>query len=160
MSDILSQTTLKYAYFDSVYRLHLFFTHRESPAFTSTILNLYNATDDRLGPSADLAPPLDHRPEPRQWRTTELVAFLGHIALERFSCAPGTVEGASAFDEDEVPSFVRVMVNGQQANMHGCESGPKGSCAWPDFKPWMDERIERYSDWDAVCTKDEDDDQD
>lgn len=141
--------------------LHTFFTHRESPAFTSTILNLYNSSDASLGPAAGLAPPLDHRPEPRQWRTSELVAFLGHIALERFSCDEGADVGSAKADGDEedgAPSFVRVMVNGQQANMHGCDDGPGGSCAWADWKIWMDERLERWSDWDTACTKEEEKD--
>lgn len=88
-----------------------------------------------------------------------MVSYLSHIALERFSCAPGS-EGVPATlgdKEDEEPSFVRVMVNGQQANMHGCESGPAQSCPWEEWKVWMDERLDRYSDWEGNCDKEEDD---
>ena len=127
------------------------------------MLNLYNATDDALGPSAFLPPPTDHRPEPRQWRTSEMVSYLSHIALERFSCEPGS-EGVPAAmykrngdDKDEDPSFVRVMVNGQQANMHGCESGPAQSCPWEEWKEWIDDRLEQYSNWEGNCDKEEDD---
>jgi len=143
-----------------LHSLHAFFTHRESPAFSSTVLNLYNSTDVVLGLGADTPPPTDHRPEPRQWRTSEMVSFLSHIALERLSCKAGSegVPAAIKGKEDEDPSYVRVMVNGQQANMHGCESGPAGTCEWEEWKEWMDERLDRYSDWDAACENDEDED--
>jgi hypothetical protein len=125
--------------------LHTFFTHRESPAFVATFLNLYNSTVNGM-PAASVPPVLDHRPEPRQWRTSELVPFLGHIALERFSC------GQSLDGSDD---YVRAMVNGKFERMIGCEDGLEGSCKWPTFEKWVDDRLESYSSWDEVCTKKE-----
>lgn len=54
-----------------------------------------------------------------------------------------------------VPSYVRVMVNGRQAVSSGCEDGPKGSCKWKTWKKWIDERVDRWGDFQGVCDKDE-----
>ncbi|GHJ85260.1 hypothetical protein NliqN6_1662 [Naganishia liquefaciens] len=129
--------------------LHTFFTHRESPAFVATFLNLYNTTRDGM-PAASLPPALDHRPEPRQWRTSELVPFLGHVALERFSCG---VQLTGVAGERKSDDYVRAMVNGKFEKMIGCEDGLEGSCKWDTFSSWVDDRIERFGAWDEVCTK-------
>jgi hypothetical protein len=71
-----------------------------------------------------------------------MVSYLSHIALERFSCAPGSegvpISMRTGDDEDE-------------------ESGPAQSCAWEEWKEWIDDRLEQYSDWEGNCDKEEDD---
>lgn len=118
------------------------FTHRESPAFVATFLNLFNSTALPHPSSED--PVLDHRPTQRQWRTSHLVSFLGHIALERFEC-----EGA---DEGE---YVRTLVNGKAYEMGGCTDGPEESCKWDTWVDWVEERATRWGDWENVCKVDE-----
>lgn len=139
--------------------LHLFFTHRESPAFVSTVLNLFNSTDPELGPAAGADPDLTRRPEPRQWKTSNMVAFLGHVAIEKFECDKDSLEDhyvVNGNKHEQRPSFVRVMVNGQQAMMHGCDSGPGQSCAWEEWKEWIDGRLEHWNNWNEMCEDEED----
>ncbi|KAJ9109297.1 hypothetical protein QFC21_000626 [Naganishia friedmannii] len=139
--------------------LHAFFTHRESPAFVATFLNLYNDTVNGM-PAASVPPVLDMRPEPRQWRTSELVPFLGHIALERFSC--GIQDPASdlvaAGEKDTSNDYVRAMVNGKFERMIGCDDGLGKACRWETFEKWVDARLEIWGEqwWDEVCTKKDD----
>ncbi|ODN92151.1 hypothetical protein L198_05824 [Cryptococcus wingfieldii CBS 7118] len=118
---------------------HPSFTHRESPAFVATFLNLYNST---YAHPASLNPPLTYRPpkSERAWRTSHVVSFLGHVALERFHCGDGG-------------DYVRAKVNGKQEKMGGCEDGLEGSCKWETFYKWVDERALRWSGWEEVCAK-------
>lgn len=137
--------------------LHAFFTHRESPAFVATALNLYNqttrGTDDASIPPASIDPPLEYRPAQRAWKTSELVPFLGNIALERFTC-PNSDSDAADGDADTT-DYIRVMVNGKQERMAGCENGLDGSCEWQAFKRFVREREELYGKWREVCEKPE-----
>ncbi|WRT70288.1 uncharacterized protein IL334_007286 [Kwoniella shivajii] len=118
--------------------LHPSFTHRESPAFVAVFLNLFNSTS-HPHPASE-TPPLDHRVDDRAWRTSHLVSFLGHVALERYHCK---------HDGD----YVRAVVNGIQQTMSGCEDGLEGSCKWKTFDKWIDQRAARWGDWESVCEK-------
>ncbi|KAJ9125636.1 hypothetical protein QFC22_000598 [Naganishia vaughanmartiniae] len=147
--------------------LHAFFTHRESPAFVATFLNLYNDTVHEM-PAASAPPALETRPEARQWRTSELVPFLGHIALERFSCGiqdPTTTSSSSSSSSsssvaarDTSNDYVRAMVNGKFERMVGCDDGLGRACRWDTFERWVDARLEIWGEqwWDEVCTKKDD----
>jgi len=119
--------------------LHPSFTHRESPAFVAVFLNLYNSTE--LEHPASEEPPLDRRMDNWAWKTSHLISFVGHVSLERFQ------------DDDTHQSYVRAVVNGQQEEMGGCSDGVWNSCKMETFKRWVDERVEKYGDWESVCEK-------
>ncbi|KAK8853162.1 hypothetical protein IAR55_003863 [Kwoniella newhampshirensis] len=121
--------------------LHPSFTHRESPAFVAVFLNLFNSTS-HAHPASE-TPALDHRVPDRAWRTSHVVSFLGHIALERFH-------------HKHNGDYVRAVVNGKHEIMSGCEDGLDGSCKWKTFHDWIDERAQRWSDWESVCDKKKD----
>ncbi|CDZ97842.1 Multiple inositol polyphosphate phosphatase [Phaffia rhodozyma] len=132
--------------------LHPFFTHRESPGFASVFLNLYNRTEAQggIGQSAGIDPPLDRIPEDRQWMTSHLVPFLGHIALEQFEYIPP--KGTDANDlVKKKEKFVRCVVNGKVEIMGGCQDGIEESCKWETFINWVDERAARWGTWEEVC---------
>lgn len=166
--------------------LHPSFTHRESPAFVAVFLNLYNGSDVTFPASTDL--PLDHRIDDRAWRTSHLVSFLGHIAIEKFKCpvdrwhtpgelksvipiSAGEVEGIQALDLDiegegdddlkkrkrkpKHASFVRAVVNGKMERMADCEDGIGHACKWETFGEFVNQRAERWGDWESVCDKKE-----
>ncbi|WVF73032.1 hypothetical protein IAT40_007850 [Kwoniella sp. CBS 6097] len=133
--------------------LHPSFTHRESPAFVAVFLNLFNAST-HPHPSSEV-PPLDHRVDDRAWRTSHLVSFLGHVALERYHCGGGDIRGGGKGKDrkhDKV-DYVRAVVNGIQETMSGCEDGLEGSCKWETFDKWIDERAQKWGDWESVCDK-------
>jgi hypothetical protein len=123
--------------------------------------------------------PLDHRVDDRAWRTSHLVSFLGHVALERFKCpddrwhTPGELDFSSAVEaahsnvhgetgEEEVDgekakkkylSYVRAVVNGKMERMGECEDGIGHACKWDTFKEFVKGRSERWGDWESVCDK-------
>ena len=127
--------------------LHPSFTHHESPAFVAVFLNLYNSSF--LAHPASEVPPLDHRVDDRAWLTSHLISFLGHVSLERFKCngkeADSTPHGIDDVDRPKPASnsFVRAVVHGKAEVMAGCEDGPEGSCKWPTFRKFVDDRVER-----------------
>ncbi|KAL7420078.1 hypothetical protein Q5752_005043 [Cryptotrichosporon argae] len=129
-------------------RLHVSFTHRESPGFVAVFLNLYNASDAAV--PATRAPPLDRVVPGRAWRSSHLIPFLGHVALERFTC-PGAHGRHGARDD-----YVRAVVNGKHEVMGGCEDGVDGSCRWDTFADWVEARAQRWGAWESVCTIDDD----
>ena len=100
-------------------------------------MHLYNSTS--LERPATVPPTLDVRPTNWAWRTSHLISFLGHVSLERFK------------DDDTKESYVRAVVNGKQEEMGGCDDGVWGSCKWGTFSKWVEERIERYKDWESIC---------
>lgn len=112
------------------------FTHREEPPFALVALGLWNTTD------ADL--PLDRMPEKRLWKTSHVIPFLGHVALERIGCS-----------NDRKEDYVRVMVNGAPQQLPACHDGPGGSCSLDDFEAFVKERVELYKDFDGACKKEE-----
>lgn len=128
----------------TIISLHTFFTHRESPAFVAVALNLYNVTTPSSDGPSSSTPPLTHRPAGRSWKTSELVPFLGNVALERLACSSS--DGAQADG-----AFVRVLVNGKGESMGGCQGGPGDACPFEQFVDWVNERKTRWSGWDAVC---------
>ena len=137
------------------YRLFPSFTHRESPVFVAVFLNLYNASF--LEHPASEVPPLDHRLERRAWRSSRLISFLGHVALERFECdtsdevVPDSTKKHNKKGKKDGQSYVRAVVNGKQEVMGGCEDGPGGACKWGTFRDFVDGRVEKYGDWESVC---------
>jgi len=118
-------------------RLHPSFTHRESPAFVAVFLNLYNSSE--LEHPASEEPPLDRRLDGWAWKTSHLISFVGHVALERFK------------DDRTKESYVRAVVNGQQEEMGGCSDGIWGSCKMETFQQWVEDRVNMYADWESVC---------
>ncbi|GAA5897746.1 hypothetical protein JCM6882_000084 [Rhodosporidiobolus microsporus] len=113
-----------------------YITHREEPAFALVALGLWNTTDDAL--------PTDRNPEDRQWKSSHVIPFMGHVALERLSCKA-----------DKENDYIRVIVNGAPQKLE-CQEGPGGSCRMDKFEEFVKERVEKYADFEGACNKEED----
>jgi hypothetical protein len=74
--------------------------------------------------------------------TSQIVPFLGHITLERFACT-----------HPEEKEYVRVLVNGKQERMGGCDDGLEGACEYGRFKEFVKHREEVYGGWKELCEK-------
>ncbi|KAI0338911.1 phosphoglycerate mutase-like protein [Trametopsis cervina] len=101
------------------------------------------------------------RPDPRRtFFASNIVNFLGHIAIERLSCeapaghsvqhvankltaVPGT--GASA------KKYIRVLVNNAVVPLPTCQNGPGKSCGLADFATYVQKRGEVLGDFDKRC---------
>ncbi|GAA5929300.1 uncharacterized protein JCM15063_004114 [Sporobolomyces koalae] len=109
-------------------------THREEPPLAAVALGIWNTTHL----------PSDHMLKERLWKTSHLLPFLGHITLERLSCP---VRPPATGD------FVRVVINGAPQALPYCFDGPGQSCPMAEFEQHVKERVERYSDREGVCKK-------
>lgn len=112
-------------------KLFAYFTHREEPPVALVALGLWNQTQS--GPL-----PLDHRVEHRPWRTSHVLPFLGHVALERIRC-------------DDDSSYVRAIVNGAVQTLDDCQDGPGGSCPLNKFSEYVKQRMELFGDFKGAC---------
>ncbi|GAA5851741.1 hypothetical protein JCM8547_001192 [Rhodosporidiobolus lusitaniae] len=116
-----------------------YFTHREEPPFALVALGLWNTT------TADL--PTDRMPPHRVWKTSHVLPFLGHVAIERIGC--------DGEHDDPRKDYIRVLVNGAPQQLPTCHDGPGGSCALGDFEKFVADRVEQYKDFVGACKEDE-----
>ncbi|BGP08688.1 hypothetical protein JCM10049v2_004537 [Rhodotorula toruloides] len=140
-----------------------YFTHREEPPVALVALGLWNTSTEEL--------PTDRMPKDRIWKTSHLLPFLGHVAIERLSCdaqdelaaspRSWTSRFADAFhlsrgDEDKPlkEEFIRVLVNGAPQQIE-CNDGPGGTCKMDDFAKFVARRMELFGDFKGACKKED-----
>lgn len=124
---------------------------------------------------------MDHK---RKWKTSHVLPFLGHGALyiQPSLCTPinrllhaalCSLSSVTCKRRTDSPSlrnpvalerlacpkeqedYIRVVVNGASQKLDSCHSGPGGSCPLGDFKQFVDERVERYGDFEGACKEEE-----
>jgi hypothetical protein len=113
-------------------RLFTYFTHREEPPVALVALGLWNQT--AKGPL-----PLDRRVDDRVWRTSHVLPFLGHVAIERMRC------------KNTSENFIRTIVNGAVQKLDHCHDGPGGSCPLEEFRAFVERRVAQYGDFAGAC---------
>lgn len=94
----------------------------------------------------------------RRWKTSHVLPFLGHVALERINCpAKGpdvhTTDARTPHFRPE-DDFIRVIVNGAVQELESCKDGPGRSCPMDAFGKFVAERVERYKDFEGACKVD------
>jgi acid phosphatase len=112
-------------------KLFAYFTHREEPPMALVALGLWNQTS--VGPM-----PLDSRPDNRVWRTSHVLPFLGHVAVERIHC-------------EDKKDYIRAIVNGAVQKLDHCKSGPGSSCPMQQFADFVEGRMKEFGDIDSAC---------
>lgn len=150
---------------------NVYFTHREEPPVVAAALGLFNSSSSP-GPWADIPNEgeedgwdwrgWEERAKDRLWRTSELIPFLGHLALERLECVTphsdphprsDSPDHSRAAEEGETKPHVRVLVNETPQRIPACDSGPGGSCPLFQFLEYVAARSARFGDFDEQCNK-------
>lgn len=136
--------------------LHIWFTHREEIPVVAGALDLFHGHSEK-----EAAMPLDRINPHRAWKTSEIIPFLGHVALERLQCDESVIDrpdGGETGDEDDqhkpkpvTRPFVRIIVNGSPQQHLLCNSGPGGSCPLQQFDDIVRALPATYGDLDTVC---------
>jgi acid phosphatase len=116
-------------------KLFAYFTHREEPPIALVALGIWNQT--KVGPMS-----LERRGDDRVWRTSHVLPFLGHVAIERIGC-------------DDKKDYVRTIVNGAVQKLDHCKSGPGSSCPIQQFADFVAARVEEYGDIEGACKAEE-----
>ncbi|KAL8290606.1 hypothetical protein RQP46_002864 [Phenoliferia psychrophenolica] len=124
-------------------KLFISFSHREEPAFLVTALGVYNNSvgiygNETNGPVNKTMPDTTINTD-RAWKTSEILPFLGHVALENVYCPANST------------NYVRVLVNHAPIPIPTCQSGPDGSCPASDFAEYIKERQALYGDFIGAC---------
>jgi len=152
--------------------LHIWFTHREEVPLVTHALDLFHGHSDE---SAEM--PVDHINYDRSWKTSEIIPFLGHVAIERMQCDEDVVPEAALLkhhkkhkkhhhkhhkgDKDKKPEhpepepvtipFVRIIVNGSPQVHPSCNDGPAGMCSLEDFIELVQKLPSEYGDLEKIC---------
>ncbi|KAI0693965.1 phosphoglycerate mutase-like protein [Cytidiella melzeri] len=111
--------------------------------------------------SSNVFPLSPTKPNPRRtFFASNMVNFLGHVALERLSCeAPlgskvqhmaGQVNAMPGTGPD-AKKFVRILVNNAVVPLPTCQNGPDASCALVDFLTYVTQRGEVLGDFVQRC---------
>lgn len=155
--------------------LHIWFTHREEVPLVTGALDLFHQHE----PIEEM--PLDHINYERVWKTSEIIPFLGHVAIERLQCDEGVVPEAALLkhrkkhkkhhhkhhkgDKDKKPGhpdpepatvpFVRIIVNGSPQVHPACNDGPDNMCGLEDFIDLVQKLPSTYGDLEKICQVDD-----
>ena len=132
--------------------LHVWFTHREEVPLVTHALDLFHGHDEE---SAEM--PLDRINPSRAWRTSEIIPFLGHVALERMQCDERVTATTTKSPRDRRPRtkpFVRIIVNGSPQMQPMCHDGPGGSCPLEEFADIVRDLPNTYGDLETICLVD------
>ncbi|KDQ62133.1 hypothetical protein JAAARDRAFT_189502 [Jaapia argillacea MUCL 33604] len=123
--------------------LYISFTHREEPPLILTALGLFNNSGYYPTVDVNTTMPSTEINYSREWKTSQILPFLGHVGIERLDC----VNRTSRLQE----SFVRVLVNSAPIPIPGCQDGPGESCGLAAFGDYIGERIKLYGDFIGAC---------
>ncbi|ORY82638.1 histidine acid phosphatase-like protein [Protomyces lactucae-debilis] len=132
-------------------RFFLSFTHREVPPFIATALGLFNSSNAQAEEF-----PTDRINWSRSWRMTELIPFLGHIGIEKLTCArhtPHTMDGETGppGDAPTTEEYIRIIANSAPRPIPNCQNGPGASCSVDAFTALVAEGMKTYGDFHKVC---------
>jgi len=131
--------------------LYFSFAHREEIPLAATALGIFN-NSEFTNADVNTTMPSTEINYAREWRTSYILPFLGHIALERLECT-GLVNDTATEGSDSEPShvFIRTQVNGAPIPLPGCQSGPGASCSLSNFTEYIQGRVAQFGDFIGAC---------
>lgn len=124
--------------------LYISFTHRELPPMVLVAMGLFNNSAFGGSDSAiNDTMPLDRINHRRAWKSSNILPFLGNIAIERLECS-----GSYGHEDGD---YYRVLVNSAPQPLPDCADGPGTSCSRAEFKKYVQNRVERFSGFSKEC---------
>ncbi|KAI9727894.1 MAG: hypothetical protein M1828_005299 [Chrysothrix sp. TS-e1954] len=132
--------------------LYLSVSHAELLASVLTTLGLFNDSAYSMSGNTSYTMPLDRINHARSWSTSNMLPFLGNIAIEKMNCssAYGLDEVIDANDGD----FYRVLVNEAPQVWPGCADGPAESCSRAGLQGMWEGWTARFGNWAGLCGTD------
>ncbi|KIJ50511.1 hypothetical protein M422DRAFT_245132 [Sphaerobolus stellatus SS14] len=124
--------------------LYFSFAHREEIPLTATALGIFNNSEFTNADVNSTMPDAEIN-YAREWRTSYILPFLGHIAFERLECDETTTGGNNS------SVFIRTQVNGAPIPLPGCQDGPGASCALSNFTEYIRGQEARFGDFIGAC---------
>ncbi|KAI0199917.1 histidine acid phosphatase [Astrocystis sublimbata] len=124
--------------------VYVSFTHRELPPMVTVAMGLFNnsafgGVESRINDTM----PLDRINYRRAWKSSDIMPFLGNLAMERLKCT-----GAPGYDDGD---YYRVLVNSAPQPLPDCADGPGTSCSRKGFEKYMQDRRDMCTGFSAQC---------
>ncbi|OAA38495.1 Histidine acid phosphatase, eukaryotic [Beauveria brongniartii RCEF 3172] len=119
------------------------FTHRELPPMVIVAMGLFNNSDFGGASNVNDTMPTDRINYRRAWKSSNILPFLGNIAIERLQC-----RGSYGYDDGD---FYRVLVNSAPQPLPSCADGPGTSCSRDAFGQYLRKRADRFSGFTEHC---------
>ncbi|KAL8652833.1 MAG: hypothetical protein Q9226_004097 [Calogaya cf. arnoldii] len=102
-----------------------------------------------LFPSKQLLP-VSHRPQTRQWRTSQVTPMNGRIIFERLRCKRSSKDSLTDHEKG-LQHYVRININDGIVALPGCTSGPGSSCPLEEFLAFVQRRGKEIGDFREIC---------
>ncbi|EFQ36069.1 histidine acid phosphatase [Colletotrichum graminicola] len=124
--------------------IYVSFTHRELPPMVAVAMGLFN-NSEHIGSESQIndTMPLDRINYRRAWRASNILPFLGNIAIERLNCS-----GAYGYEDGD---YYRVLVNSAPQPLADCADGPGTTCSRDGFSKYLQERVDKFSGFSEKC---------
>ncbi|KAG6872778.1 hypothetical protein C0995_006698 [Termitomyces sp. Mi166 len=129
------------------------FTHDNDLPPVVAALGLWNTSSDKNVYPLSLSKPNAKR----EFRSSYLVTFHGHVALERLACTRNGPSNTVKHIANQLPltgptnSYVRVSINNAPVAIPGCTSGPGSSCPLDKFTAYVRQRETVSGDFVTIC---------
>ncbi|KAK1964693.1 histidine acid phosphatase [Colletotrichum sublineola] len=125
--------------------MYVSFTHRELPPMVAVAMGLFNNSEFVGGSESRIndTMPLDRINYRRAWKTSNILPFLGNIAIERLNCS-----GAYGYEDGD---YYRVLVNSAPQPLTDCADGPGTACSRDGFSKYLQERVDMFSGFSEKC---------
>ncbi|OAA72343.1 Histidine acid phosphatase, eukaryotic [Cordyceps fumosorosea ARSEF 2679] len=127
----------------SVDDLLVSFTHREMPPMVIVAMGLFNNSDFGGAPNVNDTMPTDRINYRRAWKSSNILPFLGNIAIERLRCS-----SSYGYEDGE---FYRVLVNSSPQPLPSCADGPGTSCSRDAFGKYLQQRADMFTGFTGKC---------
>jgi acid phosphatase len=122
--------------------LYVSFTHRELPPTVLVALGLFNNSAYSGANNINETMPLNTINHNRAWKSSNILQFLTHIAIEKMECDSFGFESGV---------YYRVLVNESPQPLTGCTNGPGESCAGFGMSEWLAQRGEVVGRYGEIC---------
>lgn len=119
------------------------FTHREMPPMVIVAMGLFNNSEFSGAINVNDTMPTDRINYRRAWKSSNILPFLGNIAVERLQC-----RGSHGYDDGE---FYRVLVNSAPQPLPSCADGPGTSCSRDAFGEYLQQRADMFTGFTEHC---------
>ncbi|KAG5352795.1 hypothetical protein C0989_000457 [Termitomyces sp. Mn162] len=128
-------------------------THDNNLPPVVAALGLWNTSSNKNVYPLSLTKPNNKR----EFRSSYLVSFHGHVTLERLACTANGPSDTVKHIANQLPltgptdSYVRIRINNAPVAIPGCTSGPGSSCPLDEFTTYVKQRGIASGDYVKTC---------
>ncbi|KAJ2971825.1 hypothetical protein NQ176_g7508 [Zarea fungicola] len=119
------------------------FTHRELPPMVIVAMGLFNNSEFNGAANINDTMPTNRINYRREWKSSNILPFLGNIAIERLKCS-----GSYGYQDGD---YYRALVNSAPQPLPNCADGPGTSCSRDAFGKYLENQASMFSGFTEHC---------